>query len=95
MGEPLEVSDDLVTQDESFRVISVVGETWKAHRPVRCNQAKAVPAAAPGLTDLFALEHQVIDARGHELAADRQPSLARTDDHDLCVAQRENASPAA
>jgi len=37
----------------------------------------------------------VIDARGHEITADRQPSLARTDDHDLCVAQRENASPAA
>src|SRR4026208_2378844 len=81
-GVALEVRHDLVAKHEAVRVMAVIRVTWQLYGPVRCDEAKAVPAAAPRVSDAASFEHDVVDARPRELVADSQPGLTATnDDH--------------
>jgi len=83
----LQVGDDVVARDESLWVVAVIWETRQVHRPIRSDEAEAVPATAPGVADAPALKYHVVDARLGELVADRQARLATTHDDDLIVRQ--------
>src|SRR5690349_13355123 len=72
----LEIGDDLVADHEAVRVVAVVVMARKLNGPVRGDEAEAVPAAAPGLTDASALQDDVIDAPAGELMAHGEPGLA-------------------
>ena len=47
-----QVADDLVTRHEALGILACVAGSRQAHRPVRRHKAEAVPAIAPGLTNL-------------------------------------------
>ena len=74
-----EISDDLVFGHEAVEVIAVVGMAGQLHRPVRGDQAEALPPVAPGLSDPPLLENDVLDAELGQLVADRQARLAGAD----------------
>jgi hypothetical protein len=66
----------------------VVGESRQPRRPVRRDQAEAVPAVAPGLRDAAALEDDVLDTACRELVAHRETGLSSTDDRGRYVLHR-------
>ena len=82
---PLEVRDDLVARQESVRVGAVVGEPRELQAPVRRDEAEAVPAVTPRLTDTAALEDEMVDPKCRQLVADGEPCLAAADDGDADV----------
>ena len=69
---PLEVGDDLVAGHEAVGISARVLPSREPHAPVRRDEAEAVPPIPPRLADPGALQHDVLDPAGRELAADRQ-----------------------
>jgi hypothetical protein len=85
-GVPFQVLDDFVSNHEAVGIVAVVcAASREPHRPVRRDQAEAVPAIPPGLAHADPLENDVLDASLRQLMARRQARLAATDDHDLDV----------
>ena|SRR5438132_13334034 len=76
-----EVIDDLVFWHESIGIISAVPAARQLDRPVRDDEAEAVPAPTPGLANPAPLENDVVNTSGRELVTQRKPSLPSTDDH--------------
>ena len=88
----LEVLDDLRADHEAVRVgaaepaplvVPAVGEVRELALPVRRDQAERLPPVGlPGVADLVALEHEVVDPRLLQAAAHREAGLPAThDDH--------------
>ena len=77
----LEVVDDVVARHVAVGVVAVVGRARQPHRPVRRHEAERLPARAPALADLAALQHDMLHTVPLELVADREPGLA-CPDHD-------------
>jgi hypothetical protein len=75
----LEVPDDPVARDEALGIVARVRETRQAHRPVRCDQAEAVPQTAPGLADARTLKNDVANATLGQLVAHREARLTGAD----------------
>src|SRR2546428_12735481 len=69
VGIALEIGDDLIFGHEAVGVIAVVGMAGQLHRPVRRNQAEAVPPVAPGLSDPPLLETDMLDVALGQLVA--------------------------
>ena len=88
-----QVADDLVTRHEALGILACVARSRQAHRPVRCHEAEAVPAIAPGLTNLSALQDDVIDAVLGQLMAHRKAGLAGADHHDRASISDPSSSP--
>src|SRR5438270_362765 len=79
VGIALEIGDDFIFGHEAVGIIAVVGMPGQLHRPVRGDQAEALPPVAPGLSDPSLLENDVLDAELGQLVADRQARLAGAD----------------
>jgi hypothetical protein len=69
---PLEVGDDLVAGHEAVGIGARILPSREPYGPVRGDEAEAIPPIAPRLADPAALQHDVLDPSGGELAADRQ-----------------------
>ena len=76
----LEVAHELVAGHEAVGVRPVVRVAGELHAPIGSDEAEAVPAPAPGLSDPASLEHHVPHAGLRELAAYGEPGLTATDD---------------
>ena len=73
--------DHLGHRHEAVGIVAVVTIAGQPALPVRRQQPQRVPAfAAPGVGDLAAFEHHVIDRALAEAAARRQPGVAGADD---------------
>ena len=79
-GVALEVGRDLVPGHEAVWVAAVVCPVGQLDRPVRRDEAEAVPAVPPRLADPPAFEDDVLDPRLREHAARRQAGLPGPDD---------------
>ena len=79
------MGDDLVAGHEPVGVVARVLAARETHRPVRGDQAEAVPPIPPGLADPAALQHDVADPKAGELMADREAGGAAPDDEDICM----------
>ena len=74
-------SIDLGHRHVAVGIRAVVAIAGQPALPVRREQPQRVPAlAAPGVRDLAALEHDVIDRALGEAAARREPGVAGADD---------------
>ena len=82
-GVLLEMADDLVPQHEAIRIRPGIFPAWKLNRPVRRDQAEAIPPIPPRLTDPTSLNHQMLNTTRTQLVADRQTSLAAPHHHHI------------
>jgi hypothetical protein len=82
-GVPLQVRNYLVTRHESIGIRAVEWVAREAHGPVRCYEAEAIPTVAPRLTDLAALEHDMLNAQTGKLVASRQAGLTGANHYSL------------
>src|ERR1700758_2542279 len=88
------MADDLIAPHEPVGVLAGVRAARQLHRPVRRNQAEAVPAITPRLADPASVEHDVLDPEPRQLVADGEPGLARPD-HDYADALHHRDKPSA
>ncbi len=79
-GIALDVGDDRVAAHEAAGRVAVVGESRQLAVAVRRDQAEGIPAPAPGVADMAAIEHHVLAIDPFQVPADRQPGLAAADD---------------
>ena len=82
-GVSLEVRDDLVAGHEAVGVVAGVGPARESHRPVRGDEAEAVPAVSPRLADPAALQDEMVDPQARELVADRESGRPAAHDEDV------------
>ena len=80
LGIAFEVGDDAVPRHVPVRLRSLVATAGQHEGPVGQHEAEAVPAPAPGLADLTALQHQVGYALLRQLMAYGEARLAGSDD---------------
>ena len=71
---------DLVTRHEAVGIAADVCAARKLHRPVRRDQAEAVPTIAPGLCDAGPLEDSVLEPKSRQFVTHREAGL--TGPHD-------------
>src|SRR5207248_7145890 len=81
VGIAFEIGDDLGFGHEAVGVIAVVGMAGQLHRPVRGDQAEALPPVTPGLTDSSLLENDMLDVEPGELVADGKTGLSPANHH--------------
>ena len=81
-GIPLEEADELVPGHETVGIAGFVSETRESRLPVRSEQGERVPPLRPpGVGNVAAFEHDVVDGPvGHALAH-REPVVATAHDH--------------
>jgi hypothetical protein len=78
----LDEPDQLGDGHEAVRVVTLVGQPRQARLPVRGEQAQRVPALGlPGVGDLAALEHDVVQAMARERMTDREAGVPGPDHH--------------
>ncbi len=81
--------DHLGHAHETVRVLACVVESRQTTLPIGRQQLQRIPAlVAPGVRDLAALEHDVLDRTLAEEIARRQPGVASTNDDDVSGADR-------
>src|SRR5262249_51939823 len=67
---------------EAVRIVALVGEAGQPALPVGREQAERIPAlGTPGIGDLAALDHHVIDRAQRETPAHRQTGVAGANDN--------------
>jgi hypothetical protein len=77
------MAHDFVSGHETIRIIPVVMAAGQLHGPVGNDQAETVPAPAPRIGDLAALEDDVFDPCLRKLVAQGEPGLAGTHQDDV------------
>ena len=80
-GIPLKMADNPFLRHEAIRIRPGICPTWELNRPVRRDQAKAIPPIPPRLTDSTPLNHEMLNTASSQLMADRQTSLAAPHHH--------------
>ena len=72
----LEVEDDFLAGHETVRAVPAVGVSRELDGPVWRDQAEAVPAIPPGLTDPASFEDHVLQSCIAQVMADRKARLS-------------------
>ncbi len=81
--------DDLGHRHESIGIAARICVPRQSALPVRRQQPQRIPAlVAPGVGDLAALEHDVLDGTLAQAMTDGQPGMAGTDDEHVDGASR-------
>src|SRR5262245_61309087 len=74
-------ADRFRSRAETVGIIAIIAEPGEPALPVWREQPKRIPAfRAPGVGDLTALEHHMVDCALGEASAHGEPGVARADD---------------
>lgn len=77
----VEVGDDVLPRHMTLGVGTGIGVSGERQCPIRRDQGEAVPSVPPGLPDLAAFEHHMLEAQCAQFTAHSKAGLPRADDH--------------